>query len=477
MEYTKRRRYTINVKNNIDYSDLQNIYQHDLHMYDFPPTGEISLTEFEELGRERLKLLQHVENNAIRTDFKTQEDRKQNLHTALMKDGLKYFAHLLYAKGCKSSTEIDLQCRRKDHISHFISRLSHCQESDRQMWFINQEIELFKLRFSSLDKEGIEKLLSMHNIDCQQAAKMSIMRMHGDDRIQSYLKSVPNISDKTCVVWTSSATPTDKLDELSKTSYPMCMRILHEALKSNHHLKNSGRIQYGLFIKGIGVTMEDSLSFWKTEFTKKIDSVKFDKEYAYTIRHTYGKEGRQTNYTPLGCQKIMSSVQSPGEFNGCPYKHMDNASLKQKLFSYGIPAASINEITELAKNDNYFGACTAYFKVLHNRLPDKPIIHPNGYFLESRAILTKDAEFENKEKLSQTGKLNVGTPRVSTPNIDRSTPSRNISTPKSTERNTTPSRKIDKMNMTPVRTSKLTPRRIENYLNDEDIEKLMSEDM
>lgn len=36
------------------------------------------------------------------------------------------------------------------------------------MWFINQEVELFKLRFSSLDKEGIEKLLSMHNIDCQQ---------------------------------------------------------------------------------------------------------------------------------------------------------------------------------------------------------------------------------------------------------------------------------------------------------------------
>lgn len=115
-----------------------------------------------------LLVLQHVENNAIRTDFKTQEDRKQNLHTALMKDGLKYFAHLLYAKGCKSPTETDLQYRRKDHISHFISRLSHCQESDRQMWFINQEIELFKLRFSSLDKEGIEKLLSMHNIDCQQ---------------------------------------------------------------------------------------------------------------------------------------------------------------------------------------------------------------------------------------------------------------------------------------------------------------------
>lgn len=123
------------------------------------------------------------------------------------------------------------------------------------------------------------------------------------------------------------------------------MRTLHDAVRTQHHLRNAGRIQYGLFIKGIGVTLEDALYFWKTEFTKKIDVGKFDKEYAYTIRHTYGKEGKQTNYTPLGCPKIISSAIGPGEYHGCPYKHMDNASLRQKLFNYGIPAASKNIVS------------------------------------------------------------------------------------------------------------------------------------
>ncbi|XP_033318780.1 DNA primase large subunit-like [Bombus bifarius] len=555
MEYTKRRRYAIKVKSN----DLEDIYPHDLQMYDFPPRGEVLLTEFEQLAKERLRLLLHIENNANRTDFKTLEERKQNLNTALTKDGLKYYAHLLYAKGCKTPTETDLQYRRKDHISHFILRLSHCFEPDNQTWFINQEVEFFKLRFNSLDKEGVEKLLSMHKIDCQQItpeekdelreelgsstakvknvdmtefykvpfqkvtdlirsrrvylnqgiafipqtdlvslfvscfrknlvdgmpdARMSVGRMYGDERIASCLKSVHNVSERTTVLWTSAATPIDKLDELSKTSYPLCMRVLHEALRTHHHLKNSGRIQYGLFIKGIGVTLEDALSFWKTEFTKKIDPGKFDKEYAYTIRHTYGKEGKQTNYTPLGCTKIISSAVSAGEYHGCPFKHMDQGSLRQKLFNYGVTAASINEITDLAKEQNYFGACTAYFEFIHDRLPDKPINHPNVYFMESRAILSKDnaAEPENKERLSQSGRHNIGSPGIGTPrNMDRnvSTPLRSAMTPsRSIDKGSTPSRRMARMNSTPTRAARPTPKRIENHLNDDDIAQLMSEDM
>lgn len=123
------------------------------------------------------------------------------------------------------------------------------------------------------------------------------------------------------------------------------MRTLHEALRTHHHLRNSGRIQYGLFIKGIGVTMQDALQFWKGEITKKIDPDKFEKQYAYSIRHTFGKEGKQTNYTPLGCSKIISSSVAPGEYHGCPYRHMDQESLKQKLSAYGMPPASENTAT------------------------------------------------------------------------------------------------------------------------------------
>ena len=52
------------------------------------------------------------------------------------------------------------------------------------------------------------------------------------------------------------------------------MRHLHETLRATHHLKHGGRMQYGLFIKGIGVTLEHSLKFWRDEFTKALDADK-----------------------------------------------------------------------------------------------------------------------------------------------------------------------------------------------------------
>lgn len=46
------------------------------------------------------------------------------------------------------------------------------------------------------------------------------------------------------------------------------MRNLHEALKTNHHLRHYGRLQYLLFLKGIGLPLEESLKFWRNEFSK-----------------------------------------------------------------------------------------------------------------------------------------------------------------------------------------------------------------
>ena len=49
------------------------------------------------------------------------------------------------------------------------------------------------------------------------------------------------------------------------------MRHLHESLRKDHHLRHYGRLQYGLFLKSIGLPLEEALSFWRKEFTKKID--------------------------------------------------------------------------------------------------------------------------------------------------------------------------------------------------------------
>ncbi|XP_018429485.1 PREDICTED: DNA primase large subunit-like, partial [Nanorana parkeri] len=67
----------------------------------------------------------------------------------------------------------------------------------------------------------------------------------------------------------------DQIDALSTKSFPLCMRQLHKSLREHHHLRHGGRMQYGLFLKGIGLSLEQALQFWKLEFTKgKVDSDK-----------------------------------------------------------------------------------------------------------------------------------------------------------------------------------------------------------
>ena len=54
--------------------------------------------------------------------------------------------------------------------------------------------------------------------------------------------------------------------------------------------------------------MEESLQFWKSEFTRKndIDTQKFEKKYAYNIRHSYGQDGKSNDYKPWNFTKTIA---------------------------------------------------------------------------------------------------------------------------------------------------------------------------
>jgi hypothetical protein len=39
------------------------------------------------------------------------------------------------------------------------------------------------------------------------------------------------------------------------------------------------------FVEGIGVTLEDALEFWRSEFAQKVGTQVFEKQYAYNIRY------------------------------------------------------------------------------------------------------------------------------------------------------------------------------------------------
>lgn len=135
------------------------------------------------------------------------------------------------------------------------------------------------------------------------------------------------------------AVNTEHLDLYSRKHFPICMRHTHEVFRSTHHLKHGARMQYGLFIKGIGVKFDDMMKYWRDEFTKKIDIGQFEKQYSYLIKHHYGKVGSMINYSPYSCIKIITGSIGIGDSHGCPFKHFNASNLQQKLNEYGIPSS------------------------------------------------------------------------------------------------------------------------------------------
>eukprot|EP00250_Pteridium_aquilinum_P035747 c9887_g1_i1 orf=648-2051(-) len=180
------------------------------------------------------------------------------------------------------------------------------------------------------------------------------------------------------------------IDSLSKTSFPLCMRHLFYKLREDHHLKHGGRQQLGLFLKGVGLKLEDALAFWRSEFSLKVGAERFDKEYAYNVRHNYGREGKRTDYTPFSCNKIILSTPGVGDHHGCPYRHFSEENLRAALGSLHLGGRVVDDILEKVRNRHYQLACSMTFEATHGS-PSAGINHPNQYFEQSQKLLQAKA--------------------------------------------------------------------------------------
>lgn len=188
-----------------------------------------------------------------------------------------------------------------------------------------------------------------------------------------------------------------------KNSMPLCMSELHNGLERDHKLKHWGRLQYGLFLKGAGMSMEESLVFFQRQFTKIMSPENFQKQYAYNIRHMYGKEGKRASYTPYNCQKIiLGNPPQSGDHHGCPYKHYDDHHLSQVLGSLSL--SDKNAILALKKSGNYQLACAKHFEVLHPNAAHMSDVqldnvgnHPNAWFAASVSYHSKMNGTDKKE--------------------------------------------------------------------------------
>jgi len=143
---------------------------------------------------------------------------------------------------------------------------------------------------------------------------------------------------------------------------PLCMAQLQIALGREKHLKHWGRLQYGLFLKGAGLSLEDALAYFERMFTGK----DFNKEYSYNFRHMYGKEGKRQSYPPYTCSKIINSnAPNANEHHGCPYKHSTIQEVSSMLSKLGVAPSQQKPIMAQQKSHNYQLACVEHFKAVY----------------------------------------------------------------------------------------------------------------
>jgi len=181
-----------------------------------------------------------------------------------------------------------------------------------------------------------------------------------------------------------------QIPELSQRNFPLCMKSMQEVLETTHHVKYKSRLQYGLFLKGIGLSLEDAMKFWRGEFTKSAncDVDKFEKEYSYGIRYNYGKEGKKKNWQPYDCMKIIMENVGPGESHGCPFRHHESRSLRQRVEAYGLKKEEADEVLKKVESGHFQIACGLHYNYVHlKELSTGATNHPNQWYLESRGLV------------------------------------------------------------------------------------------
>lgn len=208
---------------------------------------------------------------------------------------------------------------------------------------------------------------------------------------------------------TGGLTP-DMVDSAADVHMPLCMKSLQATLNRDHKLKHWGRLQYGLFLKGAGLDLEGALAFWQSHFGKVMSGEQFTKDYAYSFRHMYGKEGARKNYTPFSCMKIiLGPPPVPGTFFGCPYKHMGDSQLVAQMSLAHINTNDAKEMMQLRSNGHYQVACQKHFEIFHpgyqymdnvGKQGESVANHPNGWYLSS--VQYAKAKEEVKETSSSS---------------------------------------------------------------------------
>ncbi|KAE8540423.1 hypothetical protein D1P53_003369 [Cryptococcus gattii VGV] len=149
---------------------------------------------------------------------------------------------------------------------------------------------------------------------------------------------------------------------------------------------------------GLGLPLDQAILFWRRSYGTSMTDDKFNKEYKYNIRHSYGQEGRRANYPPKNCQQILTQDQ-PGtqDSHGCPFRHFSPENLTAFLTNtypdhFSRTSPEMRDVLDSVKASHYHLACTRVFEVTHGVKKGEglgngeSVSHPNKWADRSREL-------------------------------------------------------------------------------------------
>ncbi|KAF2709832.1 DNA primase large subunit [Pleomassaria siparia CBS 279.74] len=311
----------------------------------------------------------------------------------------------------------------KAEISKQLAAAGNMKKEDDQEWFkvdwervpeLVDQRRVFLKRGKAYvpQKEQLSLVVAEFTKRLDEALELTaraLPRLDEDDRLAPILAHLSQSFTAPDAAYTSSDASIDGLSTITSgaidslaTNFPLCMQSLHNKLRADSHLKHYGRLQYTLFLKGIGLSLEECIIFWRRSFKLMTDD-KFQKEYKYNIRHAYGDVGGDSNrrgrgYSPYSCQKILTEpLPGPGQSHGCPYRTFTQDNLMTMLQRTGINDRDLlKTIKEDVTKQRYHVACNRVFEHAHRKEIKKvkddgswtsndldTIVHPNTYFKRS----------------------------------------------------------------------------------------------
>ncbi|GLV43919.1 DNA primase subunit 2 [Carabus blaptoides fortunei] len=116
------------------------------------------LWDFEALAFERIQVLKILEQATKQAHKVHSIEWRKAVLKFLREHKILRYVKLIESSG-SDQADVDQQTRHEDVVAHFTLRFAYCRTRELQDWFIQRELELFKLRYDSLSSDGVESFM------------------------------------------------------------------------------------------------------------------------------------------------------------------------------------------------------------------------------------------------------------------------------------------------------------------------------